>query len=113
MFGVIDRAGGAGEMKYVVDFAAIEGLVDVDPLKFKSRVATQMIEVGTPSSQQIVDSNDGITLGQQCVTQMRTQKAGSAGDQGTRFAHEWLAFLGGAPAASGRASAVTAGRPTL
>src|SRR5208282_173086 len=113
VFGVIDRAGGAGEMKYVIELAAVERLVDVDLLKFKAWVAPQVIKVGEPSSQQIVDRDDRITLGQQCITQVGTEEAGSAGDQGARFAHEWLAFLGGALAASGGGSAVTAGRPTL
>ena len=63
-------------MKYVIHLAAIEWLVNVDLLKFKSRVAAQMIKVGKPSSQQIVDGDNRITFGQQCVAQMRAQEAG-------------------------------------
>src|SRR5689334_14074151 len=100
-------------MKHVIHLATIEGLVDIDLPEFKSRIATQVIDVGKTASQQIIDSDDGISRGEQGVTEMRTEEAGSAGDEGARFAHEWLAFLGGAPVASGRASAVIAGRPTL
>src|ERR1700674_154091 len=113
VFRVIYRACRAGEMKYVIHLAAIEWLVDDGLLKIESRVVTEGIKIGPPSRQQIIDGNDRITFRQQCVTKVGTQEPGSAGDQSTRFAHEWLAFLGGGPAASGRASGVPAGRPTL
>ncbi len=91
VLGVIDRTRGAGEMKYVIHFAAVEGLVDVDLLEFKPGFAAEMVEIRSPSGQQIVDDNDGITLRQQRVAQMRTQEAGSAGDQRPRLLmNGWL-----------------------
>ena len=57
-------------MKYVVDLAAIEWLIDVDLLKFKARVVTQMIEVRSPSGKQIVDHlNVPRTVREQCSHQ--------------------------------------------
>jgi hypothetical protein len=57
VLGVIHRTGGASEVKNVVNLAAIEWLINVDLLKFKSRVVTLVIEVGLPSRQKIVDGN--------------------------------------------------------
>src|SRR5580692_11857010 len=113
VFRVIDWAGRTGEMEYVIDFAAVEGLVNVELLEFKPRVAAQVFEVGPPPGQQVIYRNHRITFSQQCVTQMGTEETGTAGDQSTWFAHEWVAFLGGALASSGAVSGVIAGRPTL
>src|ERR1700690_4335010 len=100
-------------MEYVIPLPAIEWLIDVGLLKIEACVAAEGVEIGQPSSQQIVDGNHRITFGQQCVTQMRTQETGPAGNQRAQVAHELLAFLGGLPAAIGGVSGVAAGRPTL
>src|SRR5580693_8040050 len=113
VFRVIDWAGRTGEMEYVIDLATVEGLVNVDLLEFKPRVTAQMFEVGSPPGQQVIYRNHGITFTQQRVTQVGTEETGTAGDQSTQFAHEWLAFRGGALASSGGVSGVVAGRPTL
>ena len=81
MFGVIDRAGGASKMKYIIHLAAIEWLINVDLLKFKSRVSTQVIDVGKTSGEQIIDGDNRVAFGQQCIAQMRAQKTGCPGDQ--------------------------------
>jgi hypothetical protein len=44
---------------------------------------------------------------------MRAEETSSASDQSAQLIHELLAFLGGAPAASGRVSGTAAGLPTL
>src|ERR1700677_1155489 len=110
---VIDRARRAGEMEYVIHFAAVERLIDVDLLEFELWFVAEVIEIGSSSGQQIIDDDDGITLCQQCIAQMGTQEAGSAGDQRPQLAHEWLAFLGGMVASRAGDSGVAAGRPTL
>src|SRR5580693_8175019 len=113
VFRVIDRTGRTGEMEYVIDFAAVEGLVNVELLEFKPRVTAQVFEVGSPPGQQVIYRNHRITFTQQRITQVGTEETGTAGDQSARFAHEWLAFLGEALASSGGVSGVVAGRPTL
>src|SRR5579863_4740741 len=113
VFCVIDWASWTGEMEYVIDFAAVEGLVNVELLEFKPRVAAQVFEVGAAPGQQVIERNHRIPFTQQCVTQMGTEETGSAGNQSTQFAHEWRAFLGGALASYGGFSGVIAGRPTL
>jgi hypothetical protein len=44
---------------------------------------------------------------------MRTEESGSAGDQGTLFAHEVLEFLEGMPAPVAWDSGIAGSRPTL
>src|SRR5579863_10022649 len=92
MFGVIDRAGGTGEVEDVIHLAAIEWLINVDLLKFKSRVATQVFKIGKPSSQQVVDGDNRVAFGQQCVAKMRAQETGRPSNQCPIFAHEWTFF---------------------
>jgi len=113
VLGVIHRTGGASEVKNVVNLAAIEWLINVDLLKFKSWVVTLVIEVGLPSRQKIVDGNYAVTFCEQRIAQMRAEETSSASDQSAQLIHELLAFLGGAPAASGRVSGTAAGLPTL
>ena len=38
MFAIVDRAGRASEVKYIVDFAAVKGLADISFQKFKAAV---------------------------------------------------------------------------
>src|SRR5579863_5478428 len=97
MFGVIDRAGGTGEVENVIHLAAIEWLINVDLLKFKSRVATQVFKIGKPSSQKVVDGDNRISFGQQRVAKMRAQETGRPSNQCPQFAHEWLTFFTAAP----------------
>src|SRR5580704_4331804 len=113
VFRVIDWAGRTGEMEYVIDFAAVEGLVNVELLEFKPRVAAQGFDVGSPPGKQGINRYHRITFSQQRITPIGTEDAGTACDQSTQFAHEWLAFRGRALASSGGVSGVIAGRPTL
>jgi hypothetical protein len=57
-------------MKYEVNFSAIERVADVKLPKLKARLIAQVIEVGSSSRQEIVDSYDRVAVGQQCVAQV-------------------------------------------
>ena len=99
-------------MENVVDFSAIKGDIDIELTKFEARVVAKMVEVRGASGEEIIDGDDGITFGQQSVTKMRSEEAGSAGDQRAWWGHAFLRFLGAEVDWSGP-SGETAGRPTL
>src|SRR6266568_4859284 len=81
--GVIDRAGGTCKMENVIDWAAIERLVDVDILKLETRIVAQVLDVCLPPSEEVVDCHNRVAFRQQGITQMRAQESGSASHQGT------------------------------
>src|SRR5690242_5780148 len=100
MNGVVHRASRAGEVKYVIDSSAIEGLVDVNLEKFKPVFVAQVLEIGLPAGQQVIERDNRVTFPQKRVTQMGAEESRSAGDQGTWLAHHRLSFLAGVAAAA-------------
>src|SRR5580704_13357038 len=79
---VIHWTRGAGEVKNVIYFSAVEGLVDIELAKLEAGVVAQVVEVGGASGEQIVGDDDRVAFGQQRITKMRAEEAGSSGDQG-------------------------------
>jgi hypothetical protein len=57
-------------MKYEVNFSAIERVADVELPKLKARLIAQVIEVGSSSRQEIVDSYDRVAVSQKCIAQV-------------------------------------------
>ena len=113
--GVVDGAGGTGEVEDEVDLAVVGGLANIFFDKLEARIVAQMRDVGEVAGDQIVGGENAITFGEQAVTEMRAEKSGSAGDEGaSRF------FRSGAQArsffverAAGASSQIAGGRPTL
>ena len=64
VYGVVHRAGWTGEVKDVIDFAAIEGLIDVDFTQLEAAVITQVFDVGPTAGNKIVDGDDGVSFSQ-------------------------------------------------
>ena len=62
MYGVVHGAGGAGKVKNIIDFAAIERGSDVEFAKLKLRFVAEMSQVRQTSRQQIVDRNNRIAI---------------------------------------------------
>lgn len=75
---VIDRAGGAGEVKDVIDVARVKRLAYVFFYKLETRFIAKMLKIGAPAGQQIVDHDHAPTLAEQGIGKMRAQKSGSA-----------------------------------
>src|SRR5438445_4279277 len=100
MNGVVHRTRRAGEVKYVIDSSAIERLVDVKLAKFKPAFVAQMLEIGLPAGQQVINGDNRVTFTQKRITQMGAEESRSAGDQGTWLAHHRLSFLAGVAAAA-------------
>src|ERR1700688_3010012 len=107
--GVIHGAGGAGEVEDVIDCADVKGLANVFFYKFKARVVREVSDVTATASQQVVDNNHAVAFAKESVTEMRSQKAGAAGDQCALLVHGFLVpFLRG----RGTPSGWEAARPT-
>ena len=68
MNGVVHRTRRAGEVKYVIDSSAIERLVDVKLAKLKPAFVTQMLEIGLPTGQQVINRDNRVTFTQKRVT---------------------------------------------
>ena len=100
-------------MKNVIDRAAIEGLDDIDLLKFKPVVVAQVLEIRQLSGQEIIRCHHRVAFCQQRVAQMRAQESGSSGYQGALRVHDFLIFLVGAGSRTCGNSRVAARRPTL
>ena len=78
---IVHRAGRTGEVKDVVHHAALNRGANVLLEKFEAGVVPQMFQVGEPSREEIVGRNHRVTVSQQSITEMRTEKARSPGDQ--------------------------------
>ena len=55
-------------MKYVIDSSAIERLVGVKLAKLKPAFVTQMLEIGLPTGQQVINRDNRVTFTQKRVT---------------------------------------------
>ena len=75
-------------MKHVVDLATLDGETDILLEKFKAGVVSQVLEVGEPPGEEVVSSDDIITVAQKSITEMRTEKTRSPGDQRADFIDE-------------------------
>src|SRR5262249_53328352 len=81
---VIDGACGGSEVKNVIDLSAIDLPVDIELEKLELAFAAQVLDVGKPAGEQVVNRNHGVALGEQGITQMGAEKAGSASNERTR-----------------------------
>ena len=88
--GVIDGAGGAGEVEDEIDFADVEGLADVFFYKIESRIIAEMFEIRAAAGEQVVDDNHTPALAEQGIAEMGSEEAGAAGDQGALWAHAFF-----------------------
>ncbi len=112
--GVIDRAGGAGEVKDVIDSADVEGFANVFIYEFEPGFISEMVKVCLASGEQIVDDDDAVALAEQGIAEMGSEETGAAGDQSALLTHAFLVpflrpFLS---AAAGTPSGWEAARPT-
>src|SRR5579875_2926827 len=82
---IVDRAGGRGKMKDVIDPAEVEGPANVLFAKFEARFAAQVGDVLEAPGEQVVGANHRVAPGQQSVTQVRAQKSGAARHQHAHF----------------------------
>jgi hypothetical protein len=53
--GVVDGAGGAGEVKNEIDFADVERFADVAVDQFETRLSAEMFKVAAAAGEQVVD----------------------------------------------------------
>jgi hypothetical protein len=78
---IIDRTRRTGEVKHILDWTAVKRFVHIQPLKFKTAIARQVLEIRQTSGEQIVDRDNGVTVCEQGIAEMRPEKAGSSGHQ--------------------------------
>ena len=81
MDGVIDGAGGAGEVKDEIDLADVEGLANVFLYKLEARIIREVSKVGAPAGEQVVDDNHVPAFAEQGIAEMGSEETGAAGDQ--------------------------------
>jgi hypothetical protein len=71
----------------------IERKGHVVPNKLEPMMVDQMIDVALRASEEIVDAYDVPTISEQSLTEMRAEKAGSAGNQYASFKMHTQEFL--------------------
>jgi hypothetical protein len=54
--------------------------------KLEARLIQQMLNIDLSTSKKVIDGDHVVAFSQQSITQMRAQKAGTAGDEN---AHKW------------------------
>ena len=76
----MDRRGRAGEIVDLVDLH-IEREGDVVADQFEVLVVKEMLDIAARAGEEIVDADNVRAVRQQALAEMRTEKAGAAGDQ--------------------------------
>jgi hypothetical protein len=65
-------------MKHIINFAVEEDVFrDIVVKKPEAGIAEQVCNVGSIAGNQIIDANNGMSLGEQSVAEMRSEKAGA------------------------------------
>ena len=70
MNAVIDRTGGAGEVKDVIDFAHIKGFANIFFDELKTWFTIQVGEIGAAAGEEVIDDNRGPAFGKKSVAKM-------------------------------------------
>ena len=83
MLGIVKGASWTREVEYVVECTVVAGLADVFFDEFEAPIVLEMLDVGKPSSEEIVGGDDFVAMAEQGIAEMRAKEAGSSGDQGT------------------------------
>jgi hypothetical protein len=89
---VVNGRSRTGEVVDLIDLD-IERKGHVVPNKFEPMMVEQMINVALRASEEIVQANDIPTISEQSLTEMRTEKAGSASNQYASFKMHTQEFL--------------------
>jgi len=89
---VVNGRSRAGEVVDLIDLN-IERKSHVVPNKLEPMMVEHMINVALRASEEIVDAYDVPTISEQSLTEMRTEKAGSPGNQYARFKMHTPGFL--------------------
>jgi hypothetical protein len=77
---VVDRAGGAGQVEDVVDVARDVEVLDhvvVDEVELRH---ADVLDVEQGAGLEVVHADDTVAAGQQCIAEVGSEEAGSAGD---------------------------------
>ena len=77
---VMDRGGGAGEMKDAIDFEQ-DRLDDIVADQLEVTVPDQMADVGAGAAEEIVEADDLVAVPEQTFTKMRPEKSCATGYQ--------------------------------
>jgi hypothetical protein len=64
VFGIVHRAGGAGEVEDVVHRPALDRMADVSFLELETRVGLEMFDVRSSPGEQVIDRHDRVTFSQ-------------------------------------------------
>jgi len=76
---VMNRCCGTGEVVNFIDLD-VQRKGDVVAQEFEARICMKMLDVALGSREQVIDAKDFMSIRQQPVNQMRTEKTGSPGD---------------------------------
>jgi hypothetical protein len=76
------RRGGAGK---VVDSIHLEfeGIDDVMPHQLEAGIADEMLDVGLPPGEEVIEADDVVTLADEAIAKVRAEKSGTAGNEDT------------------------------
>ena len=64
---ILWRAGGRGEVEYIIDRAGIEGLADILLLELEARFAGQVLHVFAKPCGKIIDADNRMPFSQQAI----------------------------------------------
>ncbi len=67
MIEIINWARGLSEIENVLDGTEVKRLGDIPPLEFEAWFVREMRKVGFASSDQVIDTKDGVPFGQQRI----------------------------------------------
>ena len=112
---VVHRARGRRKVEDVVNLLCIEWPANIRLDELKLRLSLQMFEILERTGAEVIDANDGVAIGEQCIREMRAEKACCTGDQDTHQACSPAAglFFGVWNTVIGSMGCDRPGRPTL
>src|SRR5579864_5679716 len=93
MNAVVHGTGGAGKVKYVIDFAHVKGFANIFFDELETRFVIEMREVGAAPGKEVVDDHHRPAFGEQSIAEMGPQKAGATGDHRALGTHAFLPFF--------------------
>ena len=79
--GVVDGAGGRGEVEDEVDGAGVEGRADVLLEEAEARIRWRDGRGSPVAGAEVIDADDGVAVGEESVGEVRAEEAGGSGNE--------------------------------
>ncbi len=88
---VVQGRCGTGQIVDAVDLE-LEGVDDVMAHQFKAGIALEVLDVGLATGEEVVETDDFVTLTDQAVTEVGSEESGSTGDENAHNDSVYLLF---------------------